>query len=149
MGDENEWKEFDSSYKRGDPTTFAPNGVIKGWTEAMQLMREGDKWELTIPAELAYGDRGAGSDIPGGSVLIFELELLKVNASEGGWENQKFILFGVVALLMLGQPLLQNFWGGSTGGKPSVDLEGARKLADPRVFFEISIGGEVAGRVEM
>jgi FKBP-type peptidyl-prolyl cis-trans isomerase FklB len=70
--------EFDSSYKRGQPLTFAPNQVIKGWTEAMQLMKEGDKWELFIPSELAYGDRGAGAKIPGGSVLIFELELLEV-----------------------------------------------------------------------
>jgi FKBP-type peptidyl-prolyl cis-trans isomerase FklB len=70
--------EFDSSYKRGQPLTFAPNQVIRGWTEAMQLMKEGGKWELYIPSELGYGDRGAGSVIPGGSVLIFELELLKV-----------------------------------------------------------------------
>jgi FKBP-type peptidyl-prolyl cis-trans isomerase FklB len=49
---------FDSSYARGEPTTFAPNQVIKGWTEAMQLMVEGDKWELTIPSEMAYGERG-------------------------------------------------------------------------------------------
>jgi len=70
--------EFDSSYKRGAPTTFAPNQVIKGWTEAMQLMKEGGKWELYIPSELAYGDRGAGGLIPGGAVLIFDLELLKV-----------------------------------------------------------------------
>mmetsp|Transcript_25100 Transcript_25100/g.36874 ORF Transcript_25100/g.36874 Transcript_25100/m.36874 type:complete len:159 (-) Transcript_25100:104-580(-) len=70
--------EFDSSYKRGSPTTFAPNQVIKGWTEAMQLMKEGAKWELYIPSELAYGDRGAGGQIPGGAVLIFTLELLKV-----------------------------------------------------------------------
>ena len=71
--------EFDSSYKRGKPLTFAPNQVIKGWTEAMQLMKEGGKWELYIPSELAYGDRGAGGDIPGGAALIFTLELLKVN----------------------------------------------------------------------
>jgi FKBP-type peptidyl-prolyl cis-trans isomerase FklB len=70
--------EFDSSYKRGAPLTFAPNQVIKGWTEAMQLMKEGGKWELYIPSELAYGDSGAGSLIPGGAVLVFELELLKV-----------------------------------------------------------------------
>ncbi|CAJ1940036.1 unnamed protein product [Cylindrotheca closterium] len=70
--------EFDSSYKRGQPTTFAPNQVIKGWTEAMQLMKEGGKWELYIPSELAYGDRGAGGRIPGGSVLIFILEMLEV-----------------------------------------------------------------------
>ncbi|KAL9187463.1 hypothetical protein ACHAXT_001566, partial [Thalassiosira profunda] len=71
--------EFDSSYKRGAPLTFAPNQVIKGWTEAMQLMKEGAKWELYIPSELGYGDRGAGGQIPGGAVLVFTLELLKVN----------------------------------------------------------------------
>jgi FKBP-type peptidyl-prolyl cis-trans isomerase FklB len=70
--------EFDSSYKRGQPTTFAPNQFIKGWTEAMQLMQEGGKWELYIPSELAYGDRGAGGRIPGGAVLIFILELIEV-----------------------------------------------------------------------
>jgi FKBP-type peptidyl-prolyl cis-trans isomerase FklB len=71
--------EFDSSYRRGKPSTFAPNQVIKGWTEAMQLMKEGGKWELYIPSELAYGDRGAaGGKIPPGSVLIFTLELLEV-----------------------------------------------------------------------
>jgi FKBP-type peptidyl-prolyl cis-trans isomerase FklB len=73
--------EFDSSYKRGQPLTFAPNQVIKGWTEAMQLMKEGGKWELYIKSELAYGDRGAGRQIPGGAALIFELELLKVKGN--------------------------------------------------------------------
>jgi len=71
--------EFDSSYKRGEPLTFAPNQVIRGWTEAMQLMKEGAKWELYIPSELGYGDQGAGGVIPGGAVLVFTLELLKVN----------------------------------------------------------------------
>lgn len=71
-------KEFDSSYSRGQPTTFAPNQVIKGWTEAMQLMREGDKYELVIPSELAYGDRQMGADITPGAVLVFTLEILKV-----------------------------------------------------------------------
>lgn len=70
--------EFDSSYKRGRPATFAPNQVIKGWTEAMQMMKEGDKWELYIPSELAYGERGAGGRIPGGAALIFEIEIVKV-----------------------------------------------------------------------
>jgi len=76
--DEADWKEFDSSYKRGSPTTFAPNQVIKAWTEAMQLMVEGDKWELYIPSELAYGEHGAGGVIPGGAALIFEMELVKI-----------------------------------------------------------------------
>jgi len=74
--------EFDSSYKRGEPLTFAPNQVIKGWTEAMQLMKEGGKWELYIPPDLGYGDRGAGGMIPGGAVLVFTLELLKVNGGD-------------------------------------------------------------------
>merc|ERR1719356_1636249 len=63
--DEADWSEFDSSYKRGSPTTFAPNQVIKGWTEAMQLMVEGDKWEMYIPSELGYGDGGQGGKIQG------------------------------------------------------------------------------------
>ena len=69
---------FDSSFQRGKPATFAPKQVIKGWTEAMQLMKEGDTWELYLPSELAYGDRGVGSDIPPGAVLIFTLEMIEV-----------------------------------------------------------------------
>ena len=72
-------KKFDSSFDRGDPTNFSPSGVIGGWTEAMQLMREGDKWELYIPSELAYGDSGQGGDIGGGDVLVFTLHLIKIN----------------------------------------------------------------------
>jgi FKBP-type peptidyl-prolyl cis-trans isomerase FklB len=74
--------EFDSSYKRGSPTTFAPNQVIKGWTEAMQLMVEGDKWEMYIPYELAYGAGGSPPKIPGHSVLIFRMEILQVKGSK-------------------------------------------------------------------
>merc|ERR1712178_71974 len=70
--------QFDSSYDRGQPTTFAPNQVIKGWTEAMQLMVEGEKWEMYIPPDLAYGERGAGGKIPGGSTLVFQMEIVKI-----------------------------------------------------------------------
>lgn len=70
--------EFDSSIKRGQPAEFPVTGVIKGWTEALQLMQEGAKWELYIPASLAYGDQGAGGMIKPGSTLIFEVELLEV-----------------------------------------------------------------------
>jgi len=71
--------EFDSSYKRGQPAQFPVNRVIAGWTEALQLMKEGDKWKLTIPPDLAYGERGAGNAIPPNSTLLFEVELIKVN----------------------------------------------------------------------
>merc|ERR1719253_27676 len=74
--------EFDSSIKRGRPSTFAPNQVIKGWTEAMQLMVEGDKLELYIPSELAYGDRGAGGKIPGGAALVFQMEIMKIKGDK-------------------------------------------------------------------
>jgi FKBP-type peptidyl-prolyl cis-trans isomerase len=71
-------KEFDSSYKRGQPATFPVSGVIKGWTEALQLMQVGSKWQLFIPADLAYGDRQASADITPGSTLIFEVDLLSI-----------------------------------------------------------------------
>ena len=70
--------EFDSSYKRNSPATFPVNGVIKGWTEALQLMKVGSKWQLFIPSELAYGERGAGKDIGPGQTLLFEIELLEI-----------------------------------------------------------------------
>jgi FKBP-type peptidyl-prolyl cis-trans isomerase FklB len=70
--------EFDSSYKRGQPATFGVGRVIKGWTEALQLMPVGSKWQLFIPADLAYGDRGAGSVIPPNATLIFEVELVSI-----------------------------------------------------------------------
>merc|ERR1712046_459874 len=79
--------EFDSSYKRGSPTSFAPNQVIKGWTEAMQLMVEGDKWQMYIPSELGYGDGGSGAKIKGGDVLIFNMEILKINGESKAAER--------------------------------------------------------------
>jgi len=76
---EDEWNEFDSSYKRGEPTNFSPMEVIKGWTEAMPLMVEGDKWEMYIPAKIGYGDNGSpDGSIKGGEMLIFRMELVKI-----------------------------------------------------------------------
>ena len=71
-------KPFDNSYDRGEPLTIAVGSVIRGWTEVLQLMHIGDKFKVFIPSELGYGERGAGNDIPGGSALIFEMELLGI-----------------------------------------------------------------------
>jgi len=71
-------KEFDSSYKRGQPATFAVGQVIKGWTEALQLMPVGSKWQIFVPSSLGYGERGAGAEIGPGATLIFEVELLSI-----------------------------------------------------------------------
>src|ERR1700704_1486645 len=74
--------EFDSSYKRGQPLSIQVNGVIKGWTEALLLMPVGSKWQLFIPSELGYGDRGSGPVIGPGATLIFEVELLSIQGKD-------------------------------------------------------------------
>jgi FKBP-type peptidyl-prolyl cis-trans isomerase len=79
--------EFDSSYKRGQPATFPVSGVIKGWTEALQLMPVGSKWQLFVPSDLAYGDHGAGADIGPGATLMFEVEVLSIQ--EKGKDQKK------------------------------------------------------------
>ena len=72
---------FDSSVQRGEPFTASVNGVIKGWQEALQLMRAGDKWKLFIPPELAYGEKGAGAMIGPNETLVFEVELLAIEGA--------------------------------------------------------------------
>ena len=71
-------KVFDSSFARGQPANFGVSGLIPGWTEALQLMRPGDEWILYVPAKLAYGEEGAGNDIPPNSTLVFRIQLLGV-----------------------------------------------------------------------
>ena len=71
-------KEFDNSFKRGQPFSAPLTALIKGWQVALPLMKEGSHWRLWIPSDLAYGDRGAGSNIPGGATLIFEVELIEI-----------------------------------------------------------------------
>jgi len=70
--------EFDSSYRRGQPATFPVNGVIPGWTEALGLMQEGAKWQIFVPSNLAYGEKGAGGQIGPNATLIFEVELISI-----------------------------------------------------------------------
>jgi peptidylprolyl isomerase/FKBP-type peptidyl-prolyl cis-trans isomerase FklB len=74
---------FDSSYQRGVPAAMPLKGLIKGWQEALQLMRPGDEWILYVPPALGYGDEGAGGEIPPGAALIFRIELLGVLPAEG------------------------------------------------------------------
>lgn len=71
--------EFDSSYKRGQPSSFPVRGVIKGWTEALKLMKEGSQWQIVVPSNLAYGESGAGNVIGPNATLIFEIELISIN----------------------------------------------------------------------
>ena len=72
-------KEFDSSYSRGEPVSFPVNGVIQGWQEALPLMKVGSKWQIFVPANLAYGDKGAGPVIGPSSTLIFDIELMSIS----------------------------------------------------------------------
>jgi len=146
---------FDSSYARGSPTSFAPNQVIPGWTEALQLMKEGDKWELTIPPALGYGSRGAGPKIPPHSVLIFTLELLKVNKpSPFAWlfDPLNATLAALAAVgLYLGNTYLGMVGGaGGSGARgPSMMPDEAARPEDPRVYLDMEVGGRPAGRVEL
>ena len=81
--------EFDSSYKRNEPATFPVAGVIKGWQEALPLMKEGSKWQVFIPADLAYGPRGAGAAIGPNEALIFDIELLSVKSDAEGAKTKE------------------------------------------------------------
>ncbi|MEO5892569.1 MAG: FKBP-type peptidyl-prolyl cis-trans isomerase [Ferruginibacter sp.] len=82
-------EKFDNSYDRGEPLVMPVAGVIPGWTEILQLMHIGDKWKVFIPSELGYGDRGAGAGIPGGSALVFEMELMGIKPAPAKEDTPK------------------------------------------------------------
>eukprot|EP00442_Polarella_glacialis_P036570 CAMPEP_0115079234 /NCGR_PEP_ID=MMETSP0227-20121206/17990_1 /TAXON_ID=89957 /ORGANISM="Polarella glacialis, Strain CCMP 1383" /LENGTH=383 /DNA_ID=CAMNT_0002466705 /DNA_START=74 /DNA_END=1225 /DNA_ORIENTATION=+ len=148
-------KEFDSSYKRGKPASFTPSGVVKGWTEALQLMRAGDKWKIWLPSSLGYGASGSGSTIPPNSVLVFELELIEVKPAPEG-------IFWVIDLAM-GNPMQvilfiymlfqvrQYFAGGSApAGTKELPLSEAAGCAEnSKVFLSIQIGDAEPETVEL
>jgi cyclophilin family peptidyl-prolyl cis-trans isomerase len=117
-------------------------------------MKEGDQWELYIPSELAYGDRGSGGKIQGGAVLIFTLEILKVKESSGfsigGFQLEltHLLLGGGLILYLLFNAFGSSLFGGGGSAGPTIKLADASDAGDPHVFFDIEIGGEEAGRIE-
>jgi|EP00945_MAST-04E_sp_MAST-4E-sp1_P008890 cyclophilin family peptidyl-prolyl cis-trans isomerase len=144
---------FDSSRARGAPASFAANRVIKGWSTALQMMTPGDKWILTIPPALGYGGSGSGK-IPADAVLIFEVEL--ISFKEPGWTDQlstRTLLIGFYLLYTV-----YNIYKGVNAKKVSGLPEGCNevKVKDAmesknlvRVFFDMSIDGKKAGRINM
>eukprot|EP00933_Yihiella_yeosuensis_P032499 TRINITY_DN2609_c0_g1_i1.p1 TRINITY_DN2609_c0_g1~~TRINITY_DN2609_c0_g1_i1.p1 ORF type:complete len:405 (+),score=88.39 TRINITY_DN2609_c0_g1_i1:61-1215(+) len=145
--------EFDSSYKRNSPATFKPSGVVPGWTEALQLMRPGDKWKLWLPPSLGYGSRGAGSSIPPNAVLEFELELLEVKPEPDWGEWIVDSLKTNPMLVFMGLYLIFQVYSATSGGKVSqaqLKIEDAAGLPENKqVFFSIKIGDEEPARVEL
>ncbi len=138
--------EFDSSFARGKPATLSPSGVVPGWREALLMMREGDRWEVCLPSELAYGDRQAGKHISPGSVLCFEIQLIQVQ--ESAWYSRfipKSPMLWFVGLYFLvnvfGRRLARYLFGVGGGDVKEIPLSAARDPADPRVFFDISVDG--------
>jgi peptidylprolyl isomerase len=140
---------FDSSVARGEPATFSPSQVIRGWTEALQLMKEGDKWNITLPAELAYGDRGAPPRIPPASVLTFEIELLEVKHSMFEFYGYNLAQPQILMWLAMAGFSYWQYKNSGPGRGGSVTIEKASSPENPVVFFEMKVGDEIAGRIEM
>lgn len=143
--------EFDTTYRRGTgPMIIRPDQVVPGWKEALLLMRQGDRWEIVLPSHLAYGAEGAGP-IPGGAVLIFELDLLEVDVKEtgDGWRLNPFLpilALCVIGMCVVAYQMLYHRTPATRG--PFKSLLEAIDHSNPRVFFDIEIGGKPAGRIE-
>ena len=132
--------EFDSSRKRGRPATFKPSGVVKGWTEALQLMRPGDRWELVLPASLGYGERGAGGKIPGGATLIFDLELIEIAPPAKGLFTSMGLPFATVLVSPTASSHSRCLHGYCpTSQRVPIADDGAARLHPPRTLLS-SVG---------
>eukprot|EP00419_Tripos_fusus_P052359 CAMPEP_0172808592 /NCGR_PEP_ID=MMETSP1075-20121228/7785_1 /TAXON_ID=2916 /ORGANISM="Ceratium fusus, Strain PA161109" /LENGTH=402 /DNA_ID=CAMNT_0013647763 /DNA_START=18 /DNA_END=1226 /DNA_ORIENTATION=+ len=141
--------EFDST-RRMQPVVLSPSDVIPGWREALQLMHEGDCWEIVLPASLGYGERGAGA-IPGGATLVFEIELVQVAVKvENNGVSTQVLLIGV--LVALGVLLIgyQHFTRHSPMKRgPVLRMAEISHSFNPRVYFDLEVAGRPAGRVEI
>ena len=141
--------EFDSTYAKKATALFAPNQVIPGWTAAMQAMREGEKWEIYLPAELGYGNKQKGKHITPGSVLIFELEILEVNPPRTPMDYFKdnfplMLLCIYLIFLVLGSAKKQDKESLEVN---RIDAPAASSEENPHVFMDFQIGDEMAGRI--
>jgi FKBP-type peptidyl-prolyl cis-trans isomerase FklB len=154
---------FDSSYDRGKPTTFAPSQVIKGWGEALQMMVEGDKWELVVPPELGYGKRAMGSKIPADSVLVFEIQLVQVTPDSAmssifGKIHDMFgngppiwmimaLYFSYIMFFKVAPWIKESFFPGNPISRVAMaDARG--KKGNSKVFFDVAIDDSKPQRIE-
>jgi peptidylprolyl isomerase len=148
--------EFDSSYKRGKPSQFSPQNVIQGWKEALMKMKEGDKWQLVIPAEMAYGKRSMGEYITPGSVLVFEVELVKVDADGSGLTANLIPQFlkriPLAIWIFVAYFVYQLFLSPETDGsnmRTKIPLNDVIKNKhNDIVFMDVKVGDKSAERIE-
>ncbi len=142
--------EFDSTYVRQQAMFVRPDQVVEGWGEALQLMRQGERWEICLPSHLAYGEKGFGP-IPGGAVLIFDLDLVEVDAKEPsppGYGTLAILIAALVVLVLMF--LYQHFYMRSPKLPRGalISVHDVSSPLNPRVFFDLEVDGKPGGRVE-
>jgi len=155
---------FDSSYDRGQPTSFTPSQVIPGWSEALQMMVEGDRWELVVPPELGYGNRAMGKKIPANSVLVFEIQLISIvpdtpfnsflGALKGIFGNGPpvwmimALYFSYIMLFKVAPWVKSQFFPEKV--IPRVSLtDAAGKKENVKVYLDVRVGDGEPGRIEI